>query len=213
MSFTVPLTLLSLLGWVGTLAAPMYLRTHTTWVIAAAPRPSFVALGGHRVSFWLLLAIMVGRAMCAKPFHYMMGRRWGPKLSRGVARRWRTGARMMAWLERAIDRWGVWAVLLRADGRVMNLVGARSLNPVAVGAAALVNAVVHSLLWLTLGPRLLEAGEAAGALGEHVGLALAAWFASPVGALVSAPVVLAALVHLLLRWQRRPVVVAPVPVA
>jgi membrane protein DedA with SNARE-associated domain len=205
-SFTVPIALLSALGWVGTLAAPLYLSSHTTWVLLAAPRPSFVILAGNGMDFWLLLTIMVGRAMCAKPFNYMLGRRWGPKIVDRVSRRSQRGAWIMAWLERAVDRWGVWLVLIRADGRVMNLVGARKLNPVKVGAAALVNAVVCSVLFLKAASQIARVGDAFGRF----------WSLTPIG-LVAALVAFALAGVLLVRriripWRDLPDTVAARPV-
>lgn len=169
-TFMVPLVALSALGWLGTMAAPMYLRSHTAWVLLAAPRPTFVLLEGHRLGTALLLTIMVGRAMCAKPFNYMLGRRWGPKIADSLRQRSARSARYVDWAERLIDRWGVWAVLLRADGRVMNLVGIRRLDPVKVGIAAFVNAVVHSVLWITAGPALLRLGAATGSFWAALGV-------------------------------------------
>jgi membrane protein DedA with SNARE-associated domain len=203
MSFMAPLAALSALGWLGTMAAPMYLYSHTPWVLLAAPRPSFVLIAGHHVSTLLLLTIMTSRAMCAKPFNYMMGRRWGPKIATRLSRRSERAARRLAWLERGIDRWGVWAVLLRADGRVMNLVGARHLSPVKVGVASFVNALVHSILWLTAAPQLLRVGAATSDFWRSMGSSLSSYARTPAGAISSALSAAAVVVSIHLLQRRR----------
>jgi membrane protein DedA with SNARE-associated domain len=145
-----PLLVLSVMQWVGTLASPALYERAPLLLAFLSPRAPFLLHASSHSPLVAFVVVAGVRSLLADPVNYCIGRRLGPGLYRRIEGRGGVACRVMRCSEWVIDRCGVVAVACRPNGVMLALAGSRRLNPVATGLAAVTGTLAYvSALALT----------------------------------------------------------------
>ncbi|CAN5698076.1 hypothetical protein BH20ACT2_BH20ACT2_14140 [soil metagenome] len=122
-------------------AASPWLLARPLTLVALAPRLPFLVVAATQVPLAAFLVVGTIRLGAGDPFHFLLGRRYGPaavaRLVRG--RRW-----LGPWLERS----ALVAVSVRPIGRHLLLAGASGISSVRTGVADLVGTLFYLMtIW------------------------------------------------------------------
>lgn len=147
-----PLLVLTAMQWIGTFASPALLQPAPLLLAFLSPRTPFLLYASSQSPLVLFVVVASIRALAADPINYCIGRKLGPALFARLEARGGRAARVIRLSERVIDRCGVVAVACRPNAAMLGLAGARRLNPVATGIAAVVGTTSYlTVLALTAG--------------------------------------------------------------
>lgn len=142
--FAVPMFVLGLMQWIGTLASPALFERAPLFLVLLSPRTPFLLYASASSPLALFLLVASVRMLVADPLNYGIGRRFGP----AVTQRWVRRGGWRAWIvhvsERTIDRCGVVGVACRPNAMMLALAGSRRLNPWATGTAAVAGTVAYA---------------------------------------------------------------------
>lgn len=202
----VPLLVLTVAQWTGTLVGPALLARHPLPVTVLSPRAPFLAFASTQSPFLLFLVVATVRLVLADPVNYLLGRRFGPGVSSWISGRGRRAGRLISSSERFFDRWGLVAVALRPNQVMLVLAGSRGLRPSATFAAATAGTVAYVvLLAATAGAVAGPVALVASSCGPAVGGVWASCSGSPlaVAASLSAAATVAAVVGMVWLRSRR----------
>lgn len=134
--FAVPMTVFTILGWIGDGFAPSLIDEAPLGLVALAPRTRNLVLASPEVGILPFVAVAVGRLLLSDPLFFWFGRRYGDATIRWMERQLGAGATWILWIEKAFKKAGYPMVALMPNNWICILAGATAMN---VWAFALLN--------------------------------------------------------------------------
>lgn len=152
-----PLAALSLVSAAGSLLAPHLLAANPLLLMALSPRSIYLAVAAGTVPLPVFLAVGLLRLGAADPWHYALGRMYGPVIAARLARRSPLAGRFAGRLLELWRRKGLVAVALSPTGKVLMIAGASRLRPGRVALADVCGTLVHLTVLYVAGRPLAQA--------------------------------------------------------